>query len=72
MYTYPQIYDYNLPEAYEADNPNLTAVLNKSIHVKHGPWSHQVELVSKKGQKFTSFAKFVDYDAGNPVCFVLL
>ena len=64
LYTYPQIYDYHLPSAFVADNPDLTAVLTNNTHVTSAPWSHVAELVSMKGQSFTSFAKYKCFDAG--------
>ncbi|KAK2154751.1 hypothetical protein LSH36_258g01004 [Paralvinella palmiformis] len=61
-YIYPEIYDYNLPESFEAANPNLIPVVHGK-HVASPPWNRSTTLVSEGGQKFTSFAKFTDFDA---------
>ena len=66
-YIYPEIYDYNLPESFEAANPNLIPVVHGK-HVASPPWNRSTTLVSEGGQKFTSFAKFTDFDAGKHIC----
>ena len=62
-YTYPQVYDYNLPESFRKDNPNIAATIG-SKHVKTPPWNQTIMLTSSAGQKFTSFAKYTNFNAG--------
>ena len=66
MYTYPKVYDFSLPDTLAKTAPSLQKVIEEK-HVDSAPWNHQVELVSTKGQKFISFAKFTDWDAGESV-----
>lgn len=63
LYTYPQVYDYNFPDTFTKDNPNLQQVL-KGTHVAKEPWQHQETLQTTGGQKFESFAKFTKFGAG--------
>ena len=63
MYTYPKVYDFNLPQKFATAFPTLSAVIQRD-HVTSPPWNNVVILKTMGGTKFTSFAKFTDFDAG--------
>ena len=63
MYNYAGIYDHNLPDSFKVENPNIAAVI-EGKHVTKAPWYHSTVLASADGEKFTSFAKYTDFDAG--------
>lgn len=62
MYNYPGIYDHNLPDSIRAENPNIAAVV-EGKHVTSAPWYRSTVLSSADGEKFTSFAKYTDFEA---------
>ena len=62
FYTYPHIYDWYFPENWTSDNPDMDKVLKKK-HIENPPWKHLVNLKSRAGEEFLSFAKFTDFDA---------
>ena len=63
MYAYPWIYHYNFPKKFMDKNPNVAKVL-KGVHVTEAPYNNTATLVSSAGQKFLSFAKCSNYNAG--------
>ena len=63
LYNYPQIYDYNFPESFVKENPNIDNAIKKK-HVQKAPWQNKVTLTTSAGQNFESFAKFTEFEAG--------
>ncbi|XP_019643573.1 PREDICTED: plancitoxin-1-like [Branchiostoma belcheri] len=62
LYTWPRVYDSQLPAAFAADFPSLSKVL-KGQHVGSSPWNQTLVLTSTGGQQFHSFVKFGTFDA---------
>eukprot|EP00058_Branchiostoma_floridae_P014668 XP_002600156.1 hypothetical protein BRAFLDRAFT_66664 [Branchiostoma floridae] len=62
LYTWPRVYDSQLPASFAPDFPSLSKVL-KGQHVGSSPWNHTLILTSRGGQQFHSFVKFGTFDA---------
>ncbi|CAH1272621.1 DNASE2 [Branchiostoma lanceolatum] len=62
LYTWPRVYDSQLPASFAPDFPSLSKVL-KGQHVGSSPWNHTQVLTSRGGQQFHSFVKFGTFNA---------
>ncbi|XP_022085270.1 uncharacterized protein LOC110976371 [Acanthaster planci] len=55
-YNNPWVYDANLPSGLVNHTPSIRDVVNKQ-HITSPPWNRALDLTSKAGRKFVSFAK---------------
>ncbi|XP_066294947.1 plancitoxin-1-like [Branchiostoma lanceolatum] len=62
LYTWPRVYDSQLPASFAPDFPSLSKVL-KGQHVGSSPWNHTQVLTSRGKQQFHSFVKFGTFNA---------
>lgn len=64
LYTYPQVYDYYIPDKLKILNngilDNLLSVINKK-HVTQAPWTSVKHLITRGGEVLLSISKFTDF-----------
>ena len=64
LYTFPQIYDYYIPEKLKNLNSrvldNLLSVINRK-HVTQAPWTSVKQLITRGGELLLSISKFTDF-----------
>ncbi|RNA21642.1 deoxyribonuclease-2-alpha, partial [Brachionus plicatilis] len=64
LYTYPQVYDYYIPDRLKNLNSgvldNLLSVINKK-HITQPPWTRVEKLITRGGEVLLSLSKFTDF-----------
>ncbi|CAC5419241.1 DNASE2 [Mytilus coruscus] len=62
LYSYPTVYDSQLPNSYFQENPNMVSILTgRQNRVKQEPWFDETLLLSKGRHYFRSFAKSAEF-----------
>ncbi|XP_071154082.1 deoxyribonuclease-2-alpha-like isoform X2 [Mytilus edulis] len=62
LYSYPTVYDYQIPNSYFQENPNMVSILTgRQNRVKQEPWFDETLLLSKGRHNFRSFAKSAEF-----------